>query len=321
MKAAWGGTRIEPWTPPAGFAPIPKLRKIVEDVERLKRQYRQALPATLDAIDEWSAATRKALARGDAGLPEMPSWPRHPLDSSTQPTGLYNGMIHPLVPLAIRGVIWYQGEANVYAGDGIIYRDKMQALISGWREAWGQGDFPFYYVQLAPFNYARDRDIKPHQLPAIWEAQAAALSIPNTGMVVTTDIGDLQRIHPKKKKQVGKRLALWALAKTYGREDLVYFGPLYKSMTTEDGRIRIGFEHVGGGLASRDGKPLTWFEIAGADRRFVEAQARIVGDTVEVWSEQVARPVAVRFGWDMTAQPNLMNKEGLPAAPFRTDQR
>jgi len=245
---------------------------------------------------------------------EAPAWPKHLLEDNGQPSSIYNGMIHALVPFAIRGAIWYQGESN--NPDGMLYFEKMKALIGGWRQVWNEGDFPFYYVQIAPLDALYEND----RLPRLWEAQLAALTIPNTGMVVTTDIGDLKDIHPKNKQDVGKRLALWALAKTYGRDNLVCSGPLYKSMAVEDDKIRVRFDYVGGGLASRDGRPLNWFEIAGDDRKFVKAEATIDGDSVVVRSATVSRPVAVRFGWNRAAEPNLMNKEGLPASPFRTDK-
>ena len=229
-------------------------------------------------------------------------------------------MIHPLIPLAIRGAIWYQGESNVHTADGMMYFEKMKALIGGWRAAWDQGDFPFYYVQLAPFKYSLHKpDISPYDMPEIWQAQLAALEIPNTGMAVTTDIGDWRDIHPKNKQEVGRRLALWALAKTYGHDQVVCSGPLYKSMVVENKQIRISFDHVGGGLKARDDQPLNWFEIAGSDRVFHQARAEIDGDTVLVWSEQVSEPVAVRYAWNMLPEPipNLINQEGLPASPFR----
>jgi len=166
------------------------------------------------------------------------------------------------------------------------------------------------------------REPKPvgeNSLPKLWDAQLASLSIPNTGMAVVTDIATLKDIHPTNKQEVGRRLALWAMAKTYGKKDLVCSGPLYKSMKAENGGIRIQFDSVGGGLAVRDDKPLSWFQIAGEDKNFVEAQAKIDGSSVIVSSDKVAKPVAVRFGWDEQAQPNLINKEGLPASPFRTD--
>jgi len=166
---------------------------------------------------------------------------------------------------------------------------------------------------LASFRY----DAPANLLPKFWEAQTASLAIPNTGMAVITDISNLTDIHPANKQDVGKRLALWALAKTYGKS-MEYFGPLYKSMAIEGGKIRIAFDHAGSGLASRDGQPLTWFEIAGEDKKFVKADAVIDGNTVVVSSQSVPAPVAVRFAWSQEAEPNLMNKEGLPANSFRT---
>ena len=229
------------------------------------------------------------------------------------PTLLYNAMINPIAPFAMRGATWYQGESN--NGDGMRYFDKMQALIQSWRNVFLRPDAPFYFVQIAPYRYGSGIE---RALPLLWEAQSAALDIPHTGMAVISDIGNITDIHPKNKQDVGKRLALWALAKDYGQDDLVYSGPLYKSMAIEAGKIRLSFDHVGSGLASRDAKPLDWFEIAGEDGKFVKAQAVIDGNTVVVSSDAIAKPTAARFAWDQVAQPNLMNKEGLPAGPFRT---
>ncbi len=315
IATAWGGTLIEPWTPMAGLAQVPQLYSVMMSVTDAARRYRQNVARSLGQIEKWTEECRKAIKEGRT-LPPRPVLPKHPLDDRAQPTSLYNAMIHPLVPFAIRGATWYQGESNCIAGDGMIYYYKMQGLIRGWRKVWGQGDFPFYYVQLAPFRYEGD----PLMLPGIWEAQTAALSIPNTGMAVTVDIGNLRDIHPKNKQDVGKRLALWALAKTYGQSDLVYSGPLYKSMAVEGSKVRISFDHTGSGLASRNGKVLTWFQIAGADGKFVEAEAKINGNTIVVSSDTVGAPVAVRFAWHQEAVGNLMNKEGLPATPFRTDR-
>ncbi len=225
--------------------------------------------------------------------------------------GKYNGMISPIMPFTIRGVIWYQGESNL--ADGLNYFEKKKQLIDGWRKVWGQ-EMPFYFVQIAPFSgYGKG------SLPDLWEGQAACLKIPNTGMVVTTDLVDnIKDIHPQNKLDVGNRLALWALAKTYGKKDLVYSGPLFKSLTIEGSKARVSFAHVGGGLKSRDGKPLSDFEIAGEDGKFVPAEAVIDGETVVVSSSAVSKPVQVRFGWGNTVNPNLMNKEGLPASPFRS---
>ena len=314
IDTTWGGTRIEPWTPPAGFVSVPALESISKEVQEAHAAYRQQLPQKMKDIEAWIAETREAL-KTEARLTQIPE-NRHRLRHHARPTGLYNGMVHPLIPYAVRGALWYQGESNLQ--DGMHYHEKMKALINGWREVWGQGDFPFYFVQLAPFNYGGWVN-NPFALPQIWEAQTATLSVPNTGMAVTTDIGNLKDIHPRNKQEVGRRLALWALAKTYGREDVTYSGPLYKSMTVEGTTIRLSFDFIGDGLMARDAMPLTWFEVAGEDKQFVEAKATIDGDTILVSSDAVANPVAVRFGWHQSAEPNLVNKEGLPASPFRTD--
>jgi sialate O-acetylesterase len=324
IESAWGGTLIEPWTPPSGFASAPELRPILDKQEAKYAEYRDALAKAIPTWEVWLKDCRKALASGQPIPPEpKPDFPFSPYDNSQAPTALYNGMIHALTPFSIRGAIWYQGESN--RNDGLLYEKKMEALIRGWRQDWQIGDFPFYYVQLAPFNYGYSRetpvvDVPDFlRLPLIWEAQRNALRIPNTGMAVVTDIADLNDIHPANKWDVGLRLSLWARAKTYGEKTLVYSGPLYKSMTVDGNLIRISFDHVGGGLITNDGQPLKWFEVAGEDRVFYMAEAEIAGDTVVVWSPRVAAPKAVRFGWHQLAVPNLANKEGLPASPFRTD--
>lgn len=274
----WGGTRIEPWTPPQGFKQNPALQEIADNLAKFPEKN----------------------AEGQINY--------------QTPLALYNGMIAPLVPFRIRGALWYQGESN--NGEGMLYYEKMQALIVGWRDLWQDAEMPFYYVQLAPFRYGGD----PTRLAGIWEAQTAALQIPHTGMAVTTDISNLTDIHPTNKQDVGKRLSLWALAKTYGQQNLVYSGPLYREMQVDGNRIILHFDHVGGGLKSRDGQPLNWFTIAGADGNFVDATATIEGNTVVVSADSVAEPKAVRFGWNEAAEPNLGNAEGLPASPFRTDR-
>jgi len=226
------------------------------------------------------------------------------------PTVLYNGMISPIKSFGIRGVIWYQGESN--CSRAYQYRELFPAMIADWRKQWGRGSFPFFYVQIAPFKY--NTELVAAELR---EAQLMTLAVENTGMAVTTDVANLYDIHPRNKQEVGRRLALWALARTYGK-DLVYSGPLFRSMTVEGRRIRLHFDHVGGGLVARGGE-LTHFTLAGDDQRFVPARAEIEGDSIVVSSEQVSKPVAVRFGWSNTAEPNLFNREGLPASPFRTD--
>jgi sialate O-acetylesterase len=240
-------------------------------------------------------------------------------DNPNQASVLYNSMIAPLVPLAIRGAIWYQGESNVSRAEQ--YSKLFPAMIADWRKAFGQGDYPFLFVQLAPYQYGRGQNVSnTGQLAELWDAQLKTLSAsPNTGMAVTTDITTIGDIHPPNKQDVGLRLALWALGTTYGKQDLVYSGPLYDSMAVEDSKIRITFKHVGGGLVAHGDKPLSHFQIAGEDQKFVPAEAKIDGETIVVSSPDVPKPVAVRFAWDDIAEPNLLNKAGLPASPFRTD--
>ena len=314
INTSWGGTRIEPWTPPEGFRSVESCAPIARQVDEANARYRDAVGNALDPLEAWIGAARTAIAKG-TDLPAAPAVPVHPLQSHSQPTGLYNGMIHPIVPFAIRGAIWYQGEAN--CTEGMAYHEKMKALINGWRAVWNQGDFAFYYVQLAPFEY---RTEDPSTLARLWEAQTATLSVPHTGMAVTVDIGNVKDIHPRNKLDVGRRLALWALAHDYGKKGVVFSGPLYKSMTREGSKIRLHFDHAASGLASRDAERLSWFEIAGDDQRFVEAEAKVEGSTLIVWSDTVAAPAAVRFAWHQEAEPNLINKDGLPASPFRTDK-
>ncbi len=232
---------------------------------------------------------------------------------------LYNGMIHPLTRLPIAGCIWYQGEANV--GRAAQYHKLFPVMIEAWRQAWHQPKLPFYFVQIAPFRYNADSGLACAEL---WDAQFQTMqTVPDTGMAVVTDSLSLDDIHPRNKRICGQRLALWALAKTYGKTGLVYSGPIFKQAQAElqvdADTIRLSFDSVGSGLASRDGKPLSDFTIAGTDQRFVRATAVIDGDTIVVHADGLSKPAAVRFGWNEAAEPNLINKEGLPASPFRTD--
>ena len=229
------------------------------------------------------------------------------------PTMLYNGMISPLVPYGIKGAIWYQGESNI--GRDEQYSRLFPAMIQNWRDDWGRGDFPFYYVQIAPFVYG---NLDAPASAFLREAQMQTLAYKNVGMAVTMDIANVYNIHPRNKLDVGNRLALWALAKDYGRTELAYSGPIYKSKLVEGGKIRLKFDYVNGGLVAKDGE-LTHFAIAGYDEKFVPAKAVIDGDTIVVSSEDVPVPVAVRYGFTNSAEPNLFNKAGLPASSFRTD--
>jgi sialate O-acetylesterase len=317
IDSSWGGTRIEPWTPPEGFAATPALREeyeLVQLADPSTPQHQQRLQQILDKTEGWVAYARRALDER-AVVPPMPVFPNELLapHDVQNATALYNGMIHPLCPFALRGAIWYQGESNLE--EGMRYTERMKALIGGWRAVWHEGDFPFYFVQIAPYNYGG----KPETEAEFWEAQAAAAqSIANTGMAVINDIGDLKDIHPKDKQDVGHRLALLALAKTYSQENVECSGPTFKSLGIEGGKLRVNFDHAGGGLASRAGQPLDWFEVIDAEEGgFVKADAQIDGASVLLSAQGVPHPVAMRYAWSMLAEPHLMNSEGLPAGAFR----
>lgn len=314
ITTAWGGTRIQPWIPPRGYTAFPELDGEKKEMLGMLNGYADALALHADSIRSYTAAID--VAKPGDSLPTAPSdVPGHPLNNNYQHTGLYNGMIHPIVPFGIRGFLWYQGESN--NGQGMHYFQLKRGLIEGWRSVWnqeGNRDFPFLFAQLAPYNYGGD----PTRLPGIWEAQTATLRVKNTGMAVLTDIATVDDIHPPNKQEVGRRLSLWALANTYGRSDLVYSGPLYESMQTDGNKVMIKFDHAAG-LKARDGKALSWWSIAGEDKKFVKATATVTGDIVVVTAEGVTKPVAVRFAWHQLAEPNLCNGADLPASPFRTD--
>ena len=280
LHASRGGTPIEAWTS----------RKALESDPFLK--------PLLDRWDEAAAKDKKAK------------------NSQLRPASLYNAMLAPLAPYGIQGAIWYQGESNVRRAHQ--YRTLFPLMIENWRQVWGQGEFPFGFVQIAPCRYG---SINPAACAELWEAQLLTLkNVPNMGMAVTMDIGNVKDFHPKNKQDVGHRLALWALAKAYGKRDLVYSGPIYQSMTIEGNKIRLRFDHVDDGLTTRDGKAPSHFTIAGADQKFHPAEAKIDGDTITVTSKEVDKPTAVRYAWCDDSEPNLMNKSGLPASPFRTDK-
>lgn len=277
IHTSWGGTPAEAWT-----------RKEV-------LQSDSELAIYLERFKQKIAATEPGIVPRD----------------QRSPSSLYNAMIAPLIPFGIRGAIWYQGESNTR--EAKLYEKLFPAMIENWRQDWRQGDFPFYFVQIAPYNY----DI-PVICALLRDAQRKNLSVPNTGMAVIMDIGDPNDIHPRNKQDVGKRLALWALAKDYGKQTIVYSGPLYKAMKIEKNKIRLMFDYVGKGLMAKGGE-LTHFEIAGEDRKFFHAKAKIDGKTVVVSSDKVKKPVAVRFSFSNIDEPNFFNKEGLPASSFRTD--
>ena len=275
----------------------------------------EALSHYIEAVQTWTADAKKSLSEHTppAALPASPAGLLGP-DNVQGATALFNGMIHPLCPFAIRGAIWYQGENNEH--EGALYTEHMKALIGGWRTIWGEGDFPFYFVQIAPYDYGAKQAT---HLPEFWEAQAAAERlIPNTGMIVINDIGNFHDIHPTNKQDVGLRLARRALQDTYGKSDIVGHSPTFKSLATEGNKLRVTFDNAGAGLRTRDGKPVTWFEIADADTGvYQKATATVDGSSVLLTAPDVKNPVAVRYAWAMLVEPNLVNSAGFPASAFR----
>lgn len=239
------------------------------------------------------------------------------------PGKFYTTMIQPLIPFSIRGFLWYQGESNCFLNENIRYAYKFKTLIENWRNDWKDTKMPFYFVQIAPFNYSASKDVRPHtteNLPEFWEAQALALTLPKTGMITITDLVDsIVDLHPAYKWEVGRRLSLVALNKTYGFKDIICSGPTYKQMKTENDKIEVTFTNTGSGLASSDGKPLNGFSIAGTDGKYVQARAEIKGNKIILSSPDVKKPLSVRFSWHEAAQSNFINEEGLPAVPFRSD--
>jgi sialate O-acetylesterase len=308
IHASWGGTPAEAWTRTEA------LQTSLPEVSDAQKKAVAEYPATLEKyhaeesllLATWEKAVAEAKAAGKPE-PRKPGPPRDPSTGQNRPSVLFNGMISPLLPVAMRGVIWYQGESN--AGRALQYQTLFPLLIADWRQQWQQGEFPFFFVQIAPFK---------GQNPEIREAQLLTWKkTPNTAMVVTADVGDAEDIHPTRKEPVGQRLALAARALVYG-ENIVYSGPVYESVTIKGNRAVLRFTHLGGGLVAKDGE-LKGFTIAGSDQKFVPAQAKIEGDQIVVSAPEIPAPVAVRYGWANVPEVNLFNQAGLPASPFRTD--
>lgn len=288
IDSSVGGTPAEAWTSHATLSSDPRLAPILERQAEAVRAFK-AKPAT-----------------GSGAAKKTNSPTADPSRTVRRPSGLYNAMIAPLEPYAIAGVIWYQGEGN--ASRAAEYRVLFPAMIRNWRQAWGQGDFPFLFVQIAPHE---------RMTPEIREAQWFAWKeTPRTAMAVTTDVGDVKDIHPKDKQTVGVRLALAARALAYG-ESIEYSGPVFERVTFQERRAILSFRHAAGGLVAKGGK-LRGFEIADDGGQYVAAEAIFEGETVIVSSEAVSRPAAVRYGWAQAPDVNLFNRAGLPASPFRT---
>jgi sialate O-acetylesterase len=310
IHTSWGGTPVESWTSMPVLEANPMAAAILERFNKGKVDVVEKYAA---AVKKWQAAYKKA-KKAKKKLPRKPRTPFGHPGHPRNPSCLYNAMISPLLPYGIRGAIWYQGESN--ASRSYQYGSLFPEMIKDWRNRWDQGAFPFLFVQLANFRVYYSQH---HEAWAeLRESQTNTLSLPRTGMAVTIDIGEAGNIHPLNKQDVGKRLALWAQATVY-KQSVVYSGPLYKSMRKSKGTIKISFDHLGGGLVAHDGSP-RGFTIAGKDRKFYKALAKIDGNRIIVWSDEVPNPVSVRYGWLDYPDCNIYNKAGLPASPFRTDE-
>jgi sialate O-acetylesterase len=312
INDAWGGSACEAWIPRDRLAADPKFKPLLDHWARIEQNY----PEAKKAYDAWKSAAAEARAAGKTPSRE-PRNPDQEMHGNFRPGNIYNGVLLPTVGYGIRGAIWYQGESN--AGRAYQYRDLFPLMIQTWRDLWGQGDFPFYWVQLADFLAE-----KPEPSESAWaelrEAQTMTLKrLPHTGEAVIIDIGEGKDIHPHNKQDVAKRLARWALAKDYGIR-VACQSPTYASMEKKDRKIAIKFDHVDGGFRPFDVNEPRGFAIAGSDRKFVPAQAKVTGpDTIEVWADSVSDPVAVRYAWADNPVCNLYSQVGLPATPFRTD--
>jgi sialate O-acetylesterase len=307
VTMSFGASTAESWIRREALAADPQLSPMLTSFDAAVQKFRSNPPPAAA-----SPSPTPVASPSPGASPRRPPPNPDPVQNQHNPTVLFNGMINPIIPFAIRGVIWYQGESIVggTAGRG-LYPRVQATLINDWRKLWGEGDFPFYICQLAALRNNSNS-------PATREAQATVLDLPNTGMAVTIDIGDEKNVHPKDKQDVGDRLSRIALANVYG-EKIEYSGPVFKSAQVENGAIRLHFTHIGGGLVAKGG-PLKSFVIAGADQMFVPADARIDGDTVVVSGSAVSSPVAVRYAWENYPDGcNFYNAAGLPAAPFRTD--
>jgi sialate O-acetylesterase len=310
IEADWGGTPADAWTSLHALSADAALMPVFSEWSHMNDGRATVMLQRKKLDREWERAAAQAKSEGRTP-PDRPWQPNE--DNSWMPAGLFNAMIAPLSRFPIRGVIWYQGESNTGAERAPLYARLFQTMIRDWRRAWGQGDFPFLFVQLANF------ETSPQSMwPEVRDAQRQTLELADTGMAVTIDIGLPKNIHPTNKQDVGLRLALWARAIAYG-EKIEYSGPLYREATSEGGSLRVWFDHAGG-LKSRS-QELKGFEVAGADRKFWPAQARIEGSTVVVSSPSVPSPAYVRYGWASNPECSLYNADDLPASPFRSEPR
>ena len=315
LTCTYGASTAQAWISREALAAQAEIKPMLDAIDVAREKFATDANAAAGyerATKRWEETAAKAKADGGKA-PRRPKNP-DPIQDQHNATVLYNGMIAPIIPYAMRGALWYQGESNT--SDARPYPTLQNTLITDWRNRWAQGDFPFYLVQLAS-NNAPKPEPGNSRLASMREAQGASLKLPNTGMAVTIDIGDEKNVHPKNKQDVGHRLARIALAQTYGKK-VEFSGPMLDSAKVEGGTVRVKFTHAAGLTAK--GGTLKQFAIAGADKAFVWADAKIEGDSVIVSSATVPAPAYVRYAWaDFPEDCNLYNGDGLPAAPFRTD--
>jgi sialate O-acetylesterase len=316
INNAWGASACEGWVRRDILESNPKYKALMEHWETIEKRLPQDKAEYPQKLADWQRAADQAKA-DNKPVPPRPQEPEALMRSQFRPGNIYNGVLKPTIGYGIKGAIWYQGETN--SGRAYQYRDLFPLMIQSWRDEWGIGDFSFYWAQLADFMAE-----KPEPSDSGWaelrEAQTMTMSrLPKTGEAVIIDIGEGRDIHPRNKQDVGKRLARWALARDYGVK-VPYHSPQYKAMEKNGNKIVLTFDHAGQGLYTFDVLEPRGFAIAGDDRKFVWAKARVVGpDKVEVWSDQVSEPAAVRYAWADNPVCNLYSMEGLPVTPFRTD--
>jgi sialate O-acetylesterase len=320
ITSAWGGTAVEAWTSMEAQRRQAELKPVLQPWDEQIAAYDPAAAQTRyeGLLAAWQTKADQAKAAGKK-RPRKPTAPTDPRLNQNRPANLFNGMIQPLVPYGIRGAIWYQGERNSHGEPSVLYGLQLQTMIGDWRTRFGQGDFPFFFVQLPNFQRLQEQPSEHTGWVMVREGMLKTLAVPNTGMAITVDVGEANDIHPKNKQAVGQRLGLWGLATVYGKA-IVYCGPICESTSIKNGTVVVQFEHVGDGLKTTDGEPLKGFAVAGADRRFVWADAKIEGNRVIVSSPEVKKPVAVRYAWGSHPPVNLVNSADLPASPFRSDE-
>ncbi len=318
INTSWGGTAVEAWTSMSAQMYLKGFDQVMSPWKAQLESYNpeKAKLQHEAALKKWTARAASAKAQKKRA-PRKPQLQGDPRKNQNHPANLFNGMVNPLIPYAIRGAVWYQGERNSGQTFAHLYDEQLGTLIADWRKRWGRGNFPFAWVQLPNYMELQTEPVEDRGWVVVRDGMQRALSVPNTGMAITTDIGEAKDIHPRNKQDVGRRLGWWALSTVYGK-DTASSAPLFRSFSVADGEVAVSFDHVYGGLKTRGGD-LKGFAIAGADKKWRFAKARIEGDSVVLSHPEVKNPEAVRYNWAANPIGNLFNGAGIPAAQFRTD--